>query len=103
MGHAVAFAGVENILLLNSLFKETVDKSLSVRALEQLIKNANQPKKAAAKPSPLPSDYQNIQNKLRNYLEAQVEVKLKGKGKGSIIIHFDSDETLNDLLEKMEE
>jgi ParB family transcriptional regulator, chromosome partitioning protein len=104
MGHAVALAGVDNIMLLNSFFKETVDKSLSVRALEQLIKNNNQTKpKVSPKSAALPSEYQNIQNQLRNYLEAQVEVKLKGKGKGSIIIHFDSDETLNDLLEKIED
>ncbi len=104
MGHAVSLAGVDNIMLQNAFFKETIDKGLSVRALERLIKGANDAKpKTSPKSSTLPSDYQNIQNQLRNHLEAKVELKLKGKGKGSIIIHFDSDETLNDLLEKIEE
>lgn len=105
MGHAVALAGVENIILQNSFFKETLDKSLSVRALERLIKENTLAKKSnsAPKSNQLPAEYQGIQNQLRNYLETKVELKLKGKGKGSIIIHFDSDDTLNDLLERIEE
>lgn len=104
MGHAVALAGVESIILQNSLFKEIIEKNLSVRALEQMIKKAAQGKTKVPTPAAsLPPDYQNVQNQLRNYLEAKVEVKLKSKGKGSIVIHFDSDETLNNLLEKIEE
>ncbi len=105
MGHAVALAGVENIILQNSFFKETLDKSLSVRALERLIKESTVAKKSSSAPksNQLPAEYQGIQNQLRNYLETKVELKLKGKGKGSIIIHFDSDDTLNDLLERIEE
>ncbi len=105
MGHAVALAGVENIILQNSFFKETLDKNLSVRALERLIKESTVAKKSSSAPksNQLPAEYQGIQNQLRNYLETKVELKLKGKGKGSIIIHFDSDDTLNDLLERIEE
>lgn len=105
MGHAVALAGIDNIILQNSIFKTAIEKGLSVRALERLIKESMTPKKAApkAKVDLLPAEYQSIQNRLRNHLEAKVEVKLKGKGKGSIVIHFDSDDTLNDLLDRIEE
>ncbi len=104
MGHAVCLAGVESIILQNKYFKEVIDKKLSVRALEALIKNSREPaQKSTAAKAALPAEYQNIQNRLRNYLEAKVEVKLKGKGKGSIVLHFDSNETLNDLIDRIED
>jgi ParB family transcriptional regulator, chromosome partitioning protein len=102
MGHARSLVGIDNILLQNALFKETIEKELSVRALEKLIRDSAEPKtKKAAKPA-LSDDYQDVENQLKSYLEAKVELKLKGKGKGHIIIHFDSDETLNNVLEKIE-
>jgi ParB family chromosome partitioning protein len=102
MGHAKSLAGIKNILLQNALFKETIDKELSVRALEKLVGEAAESKtKKTAKPV-LPDDYREVENQLKSYLEAKVELKLKGKGKGHIIIHFDSDETLNNVLEKIE-
>ncbi len=102
MGHARALVGVENILLQNALFKETVEKGLSVRALEKLIREATEPKKKPIAKSSLPDDYQVVENQLKSSLEAKVELKLKNKGKGQIIIHFDSDETLNNILDKIE-
>jgi len=49
MGHARALVGVDNILLQNALFKETIDRNLSVRALEKLIREAGEPKAKKAK------------------------------------------------------
>ena len=102
MGHARSLVGIENILLQNALFKETVDKGLSVRALEKLIREATETKKKKPAAPSLPDDYQDVENQLKSYLEAKVELKLKEKGKGQIIIHFDSDETLNNVLDKIE-
>ena len=102
MGHARALVGIENILLQNALFKETIEKTLSVRALEKLIREAAEPKKKQPVKPSLPDDYQEVENQLKSYLEAKVELKLKDKGKGQIIIHFDSDETLNNVLDKIE-
>ncbi len=105
MGHAVALLGIDDIINQNRLFKETIEKTLSVRALENLIKSLKTPKQGSEpKPSTsLPSEYQAIQNRLRNHLETRVELKLKGKDKGSIMIHFDSVDILNDLLDRIEE
>jgi ParB family chromosome partitioning protein len=104
-GHAKLLAGVEDILKLNIFFKRTVDLNLSVRALENMIKNANKPKEKSVSKGSLSADYQRVQNQLRSYLEAKVEIKLKDekKGQGSIVIHFDSNDTLNDLLDKIED
>ncbi len=102
MGHARSLVGIDNILLQNALFKETIEKSLSVRALEKLIREAAEPKEKKPATRGLPDDYQAVENQLKSYLEAKVELKLKDKGKGQIIIHFDSDETLNNVLDKIE-
>lgn len=104
MGHARALAGVENILLQNALFKQTIDNGLSVRALENLVREASEPKTTQkAKKEKLPDEYQDVENTLKKYLETKVEIKLKSKGKGHILIHFGSDDALNDLLDKIEE
>lgn len=104
-GHAKLLAGVDDMFKLNSFFKKTIDLNLSVSALANMIKNSKIPKQKAAPKSTLSADYQNVQNQLRKYLEAKVEIKVKDekKGKGSIVIHFDSTDTLNNLLDKMEE
>ena len=103
MGHARALVGVDNILLQNALFKETIDRNLSVRALEKLIREAGEPKVKKPPKPPLSADYQAVENQLKSFLETKVELKLKGKGKGQIIIHFDSDTTLNNVLDKIED
>ncbi len=104
-GHAKLLSGVKDIVQLNSFFKKTIDLNLSVSALANMIKNANTPKVKSASKESLPADYLRVQKQLRNYLEAKVEIKLKDekKGKGSIVIHFDSNDTLNDLLDKIED
>ncbi len=103
MGHARALAGVDNIILLNAFFKQTIDNNLSVRALEKLISDSKEPAPPKPTKTALPEDYQAVENRLKQHLEAKVELKLKSKGKGTIVIHFDSDDTLNDLLDKIEE
>ncbi len=104
MGHAKAIAGVEGLGAQLSLLKETVNNELSVRALESLVKklDSKPSKKSGKQKSSLPSDYQEVRNRLGALLETKVDLKLKGKNKGNFTVHFDSVDDINRILELLD-
>lgn len=102
-GHAKVLAGVDDFALQKSLFRETVKQGLSVRALENLASSYNleKPKKTAPK---MGDDYERVQQRFREFFGTpRVQVKLKTEGKGQIVIPFDSNNQLNDLLDLLED
>jgi len=100
-GHAKVLAGVEDYGVQNSLFHETLKQGLSVRALESLINSYNQAQQPAKKTaSKLDDGYEQVQQRFREFFGTRgVQLKLKSPGKGQIVIPFDSDGQLNDLLD----
>lgn len=105
-GHGRSLAGVEDIALRSSFFHRTISEGLSVHALDRLIKaydsEKKEEKKAASAKSALPEAYVPVQDNLKTYLGAKVEIKVKSKGKGQIVIPFTSDADLNRLLDLIE-
>lgn len=102
-GHAKVLAGVDDFALQKSLFRETVKQGLSVRALENLASSYNleKPKKTSPK---MGDDYERVQQRFREFFGTpRVQVKLKTEGKGQIVIPFDSNNQLNDLLDLLED
>jgi ParB family chromosome partitioning protein len=102
MGHARALAGVTDIGLQLSLFKQTVEKSLSVRALENLIKSYQEPKKVTSKSTAPNAEIRRIQDSLAGIFGTKVTVRRNAQGTGQIAIHFNSDKALNEILEMMD-
>lgn len=103
-GHGKALASVDVFAFQNSFFEETLKKALSVRALEALVSAYNGEKNAkpSAKPK-LNDEYENVQQRLRAFFGTKgVQLKLKSDGKGQIVIPFDSNNQLNDLLDLLE-
>ncbi len=104
-GHGKALASVDDFAFQNSFFEETLKKALSVRALEALV-SAYNGEKNAAKPSAKPKlndEYESVQQRLRAFFGTKgVQLKLKSDGKGQIVIPFDSNNQLNDLLDLLE-
>ena len=104
MGHARAILGVERPSLQLKVLKETLKNDLSVRAVETLVKKENRPESIKVKKEKtLPDDYLHLRKRLTNQLEAKVDFKLKGKNKGQLLIHFDSVDELNRILDHLEE
>ncbi|MEO1259113.1 MAG: ParB/RepB/Spo0J family partition protein [Bacteroidota bacterium] len=104
MGHARALAGVEDLTIQNVVFKEVIEKELSVRATEKLIKSYREPaqKKNPGAASNLSGDYLSVENNLKDYLGAKVALKVKPNGSGQISIPFSSTNDLNRLLDLIE-
>ncbi len=102
MGHARALAGVTDLGLQLSIFRQTIEKNLSVRALENLIKTYQEPKHAVSKPTAQNAEIRRIQDSLSGIFGTKVIVKRNPQGAGQISIHFNSDKSLNEILELMD-
>ncbi|MCP3932648.1 MAG: ParB/RepB/Spo0J family partition protein [Bacteroidetes bacterium] len=105
MGHGKALQGMDDIALQLSLFKQIIDKGLSVRATEEFVRKykENQPARSKKRKPSLPEAYLNVQDNLSSHLGTRVQLKRKKDGNGQIVINFASDEDLNRLLDLIEE
>ena len=105
LGHAKVLAGLEDHTLQMQLYQDTLLANLSVRNLEQRLNRLLGAK--AIKPE-LPGKDKvhpamtKIENKLRSFFEARVRVVRNRKGAGTIQVHFNSDEELNNILDKID-
>lgn len=104
MGHARALLGLEHIEQQLFAAKEIIEKQLSVRATEELIKELSQQKtgtKAKAKSTELPPAYKRIEDQIASHLSTKVKLDRKKNGKGTIILEFYNDNDLERILDKM--
>ncbi|PZF72549.1 ParB/RepB/Spo0J family partition protein [Taibaiella soli] len=104
MGHARAIIGLEQIDQQLYVYREVLEKGLSVRQVEQLVKNMtsekipNNPVKDAHK---LPPAYKRIEDNMASHFSTRVKLDRKKNGKGSVVIEFYSDEDLERIMDKM--
>lgn len=103
MGHARAIINVENPENQLYIFKKTLDEDLSVRKVEELVREMSHKKPESAseggKPAPPQSrEISQLQSKLSSHFGTRVVVKSDG-AKGEIRIPFLSVEDLNRLLD----
>lgn len=103
MGHARAIITVENVEDQLFIYKQIIEKGMSVRQVEEWVKNSGKTTAAVAQAEPkLPMEYEKIKEKLSSLFEAKVQLKVNAKGKGSISIPFGNTAHLNKLLDLFE-
>jgi len=103
MGHAKAILALDGIDKQLIAFREIINKHLSVRASEQLVRTLQQ-SKGISKPAPstqLPFQYEQVRKDLTGTFDTKVDIQLKGKDKGVIQIHFNSDDEFNHILDQI--
>ncbi|OKL41717.1 ParB/RepB/Spo0J family partition protein [Pontibacter flavimaris] len=104
MGHARALINIDTIELQLDVFKEVVAKELSVRKVEELVRNLqNARKKPDAQQKLLFNKYEEelktVESKLATQFGTKIQVKANNEGKGEIKIPFVSVDELNRILE----
>ena len=97
MGHARSFINLESREEQLGLLNEIREQELSVRAVEQKVREISK-EKTKKKKQQLPEKYMHLSEKLSNNFETRVELKRNNKGKGSIVINFASDEEMERIL-----
>jgi ParB family chromosome partitioning protein len=103
MGHARAIINVENPEQQLYIFKKTLSEDLSVRKVEEFVRDLAQKNEAkkesqAAASSPASREIAQLQSRLSSHFGTRVVVKSDGK-KGDIKIPFLSVEDLNRILD----
>jgi ParB family chromosome partitioning protein len=100
MGHARALVNVENREYQQSIYKMAVSDDLSVRKIEELVREANNgaPVKEKLKPVRLADEYESLKQHLSKHFDSKIDLKRNAKGKGQIIIPFKSDDDLERIL-----
>ncbi|KIA91742.1 chromosome partitioning protein ParB [Pedobacter kyungheensis] len=105
MGHARALINVDGVDRQLYIHQEILEKGLSVRKVEELVRNLQQvPLKATDKPKvkAVSFQYQKLQDDLASKFATRVKLKVAQNGKGAIEIPFMSDDDLNRILELLD-
>jgi len=102
MGHARAIINVENPDQQLYIFKRTLTEDLSVRKVEELVRNLaaekNEEKNVQPPPSSVNREIAQLQSQLSSHFGTRIVIKSDGK-KGEIKIPFLSVEDLNRILD----
>lgn len=99
-GHARAILGLSSVKAQNSALSSILNLGLNVRQTESLVKKMSGVR-PAPKPNPKPSpEVQALEDRLRNFFGTKVNLNSRKNG-GSLVIHYYSDEELNDILDKI--
>lgn len=104
MGHARALLSSSKVEVQLLVYKEILEKSLSVRNVEALMRSYNNPEPKTNKKKPsLSPDFLKVQENLRAQFETKVSIKRKDANKGEIVIPFFSDNDFNRILDLLED
>ena len=103
MGHARAIVNVDAVDKQLYVFHEIVDKGLSVRQTEQLVRKLYQEGKGVKKSvkTELPQAFRKIEDNLASQFGTRVKLVHQKKGHGQILFEYYSLEELNALLDKL--
>ena len=103
MGHARALISVQDPEIQLALYEQILQDGLSVRQVEELVRNAaeaavpeakdEQPKKKL-----LPEEYKMLKDHLSRFFNTRVNLSCNEKGKGKITIPFASEDELEKLI-----
>lgn len=97
MGHARALLGLQGTAQILAA-RQVAQRGLSVRETEALVKNTDSKPSKKLTPS-LDADTQRLQADLSDKLGASVEFQHGKQGKGKIVIHYNSLDELDGILE----
>ena len=100
MGHARALINIEDADWQMAIFKKTISKSLSVRQVENLVRDGVTKKETTGitKPSVLTNEQKKMAYHLSTFFDAEVEIKRNRDRTGKIIIPFSADEELHKVV-----
>ena len=103
MGHAKAIAAIESKSKQLSLLKKCVKNNLSVRQLEELVRNTSDKKAKNTTPAideEYPESYSLLIEQLEKFFSQDIAIKRGKNGGGKIIIDFASDSDIEKFVKR---
>lgn len=104
MAHARCLVNIEDTDTHLALLHDIINKQLSVRQTEQLVKEMAKPKPAVTPrhKDDLPEAHAASRSALKQYLQSEVDIKRSRRGKGTLTIHFNSDNDFERIIKLIE-
>lgn len=104
MGHARALLALENTADQIRIFKQIETEHLSVRKVEEMVRNLQYGVTPTAKTQPagkttLPEEFHILKDSLSQFFQTKVQLTCSDKGKGKISIPFSNEEELERIIE----
>ena len=103
VGHAKVLLGVEDHNLQEQLCDLVIKRGLSVRQLEEKIAELGGKRKSASGEVSLPDEYYKVLEHIGKFFDKSISLKRSESGKGTMTIHFGSDEEIRRFLKALEE
>lgn len=97
-GHARALLAIENTAKQKEIAIAIIEKGLTVRDVENIIKNLNKPKTEPPKQKEKSLELKDFENKIKRVLSTSVAIK-GNDNKGKIVIDYYSIDDLNRIYE----
>ena len=103
MGHAKAIINIDNVEIQLNIYNQIVDNDLSVRTVEELVRNLEkreekQEEKKQQEEKYVSNDYEQLKQQLSGFFKTDIQFSRNINGKGKIIIPFKSDEDLEKIV-----
>ena len=95
---------VEDVRIQLNILGRILDKGLSVRQVEEIVRNLSSEKKnpKEKQAASLPGNFEKGKDILGSRLESHVEIQINRKGKGFIKIPFGSGEDFDRIISRLE-
>lgn len=106
VGHAKVLLGLDDVVLQERLCDFVIKNSLSVRQLEDKIKELQAQQQNEVKPKKevnLPDEYYRVLEHIGKFFDKSISLKRTDSGKGTMTIHFDSDDEIRRFLKALED
>ncbi len=106
VGHAKVLLGAPDEKTQERLCDAVIKEDLSIRQLEDRLHRILTPSKGRqtdGTPQDLPDEYFKILDIIGKYFHSSISLKRARSGKGTMTVHFDSDEEMTKFLKALEE
>ncbi len=102
-GHARALLGLEDEAARHDAWRQSVARGLTVREIEELVRRwpAGARKRDVVARRDVDPEIASLETKLRESVGTKVELRRRKSGHGRLVLHFYSDEQLEDLLSRL--
>ena len=105
VGHAKVLLAVDDSVLQEQLCDLVIKTGMSVRQLEDKVHELQEggSKPASVKETQLPDEYYRVLEHIGKFFDKSISLKRAESGKGTMTIHFDSDDEIRRFLKALEE
>lgn len=102
MGHGRALINIEDSETQLDIYEKIIDKNLSVRATEAMVRSYKDPSSTAKKTKEVPKIATQYNKAVADFLGAKTSINMNAKGRGKLVISFDSEGELERIAKRIQ-